>query len=268
MGSHLPLELRIRLHDEVLQLREQGLSYNIIIERIRRLTGVRLNPSHVSFWTRRLHQPMGGANRFAAKPSSSLAYVIGVKTSDGYLYKHGYNHLFGLGVVDREFAAETGRCLANLMEHEKPFLPWWDKYNGRWCVRCHSVLLYGFLQQTLEKLRPYIEHCEDCVAAFLRAFFDGEGSIIERDLRVTNNKKELLVYIQQLLWQYFGIETTGPYPIGRAPGQLYSAANGRIYRTKNQCYYIRIRVQSLPTFHRSISFTIARKQRRLLWTVQ
>jgi hypothetical protein len=31
----------------------------------------------------------------------------------------------------------------------------------------------------IEKIRRYVEHCEKCMAMFLRGFFDLEGSVSE-----------------------------------------------------------------------------------------
>jgi len=39
MMKHRPIELQIKLHDEVRRLREQGLSYRGIIDEIERMYG-------------------------------------------------------------------------------------------------------------------------------------------------------------------------------------------------------------------------------------
>lgn len=76
-----------------------------------------------------------------------------------------------------------------------------------------SILLYKFLDRPWQKLEPYIEHCKDCVAAFLRAFFDGEGSICGRNLNIYNTDKALLLYIQRLLRLYFDIEMSPEHSV-------------------------------------------------------
>lgn len=233
----------------MLQLRGEGLSWNAIIETIHRYHGIRLYSPNIRDWVHGIRGPLGNVNKFDAGPSLELAYIIGVKAGDGYLYKHEYDYLFGLNTIDYEFAAETGRCLAILLGRKEPYKPWWDRSGRRWRVLCGSTLLYSFLQQPWQKLRPYIEHCRDCVAAFLRAFFDGEGSVEPRHLKVYNTNFELLRYIRFLLQQYFGIETTGPS------------------RAKD-CYYVYVRAPGLPLFHRYIDFTIKRKQRRLVESIQ
>jgi hypothetical protein len=46
-------------------------------------------------------------------------------------------------------------------------------------VRVGSKTLYELLRKPVEldRLKKYIEHCERCVAAFLRGFADPEGSV-------------------------------------------------------------------------------------------
>lgn len=256
----LPLKLRVRLHNEVRQLREQKFSYNYIIKRIHTVYGVRLYKSHIGSWVLGLHQPLGRVNKFDAKPSTSLAYVIGVKASDGYLNRHGSHYDFVLRVTDREFAAETGQNLAKLLGRKEPYRPRWDKSHLYWRVTCGSILLYELLGQPLGSLKSYIEHCVNCVAAFLRAFFDGEGGIEGRSLKVHNTNEELLVYVQGLLHRYFGIEATGPHNSEKAGHHFRDPRTGKMYKTKKQCYYLYVPVQDLPDFHCYIGFTIKRKQ--------
>lgn len=262
-GPYIPLEQRIRLHDEVLQLRRQGLSYNHIIERIHRFDGVQLNPAHISDWVRGTHTPLGNVNKFDARPTATLAYIIGVKASDGYVSKHDHDYRFELRTIDYEFAAETGRNLAWLLKPEEPYEPRWDRNKRLWCVTCCSTLLYKFLRQPWQNLKSYIEHCKNCVAAFLRGFFDGEGSIERRYLKAYNTGYELLCYVQYLLRRYFGIQTTGPHK-NIKQGHRFRNPKGKLYRTKKQSYFLYIRVDSLPLFHRHVGFRIKRKQLRLI----
>jgi intein-encoded DNA endonuclease-like protein len=50
---------------------------------------------------------------------------------------------------------------------------------GRYVVRVGSKTLYELLRKPVEldRLKKYIEHCDRCVAAFLRGFADSEGSV-------------------------------------------------------------------------------------------
>jgi len=135
--------------------------------------------------------------------------------------------------------------------------------NQRWVVEGGSILLFNHLDKPWQNLKPYIEHHRDCAAAFLRAFFDGEGSISKRQLTVYNTNSELLIYIKELLKGYFDIDATGPH-LGQKSGTvMHCPRTGKIYRTNKDCYSIHIRTHSLPRFHKDIGFTIKRKQRRL-----
>lgn len=168
-----------------------------------------------------------------------------------------------LGVKDREFAEGFGCDLAKVLGRRKPYRARWSRRRRRWVAEGWSHLLYGFLQQPLEKLEPFIEHHKECVAAFLRAFFDGEGSLHrhERRLTVYNTDRELLIYIKGLLKRYFDIDSTGPH-LGQKSGRVIRS-HAKVYRSNKDCYRINIRTHSLPRFHKDIGFTIERKQRRL-----
>jgi len=259
----LPLEIRLRLHDEVLQLRGQGLSYKEIIEEIHRLNRVRLDKSHISDWVRRKHEPLGGINTFNGKPSPELAGLIGTMLSDGGRFPHGSSKAFWLGVKDREYIHEFGRCLAKILGRKKPYKICWSPSKQRWVLESRSILLFNHLDKPWQNLKPYIEHRKDCTAAFLRAFFDGEGSIHKRQLTAHNTDRELLLYIKELLKRCFDIDSTGPHLSQKSGTVLHCPHTGKSYKTKKDCYHIYIRTHSLPRFYKEIEFTIRRKQRRL-----
>ncbi len=85
--GYLSRELRIKLYDEALRLRRQGLSYKKIIDHVQRVYRVKLSKSHISYWCRRTHNPYNGIRIPSIeflRPSESLAYIIGVVAGDGY----------------------------------------------------------------------------------------------------------------------------------------------------------------------------------------
>lgn len=222
---------------------------------------VRLNKSHISYWVRGIHKPLGRINRFDGKPSPELASVIGTMLSDGSRYQHNDTKAFWLGVKDREYAEGFGRDLAKVLRRRKPYKP--HLSDQRWVLEGHSILLFNHLNKPWQNLKPHVEHCRNCVAAFLRAFFDGEGSIHRRQLTIYNTDKQLLIYIKGLLKRYFDIDSTGPHVSQKSGTVRYWSNRKEAYKTKKDCYYIYIRRHSLPTFYKEVGFTIRRKQRRL-----
>jgi intein-encoded DNA endonuclease-like protein len=166
-------------------------------------------------------------------------------------------------VKDREFAAEFGQCLAKVLER-KTINPRYRKSLSRYVVEVHSQTLYELLKKPvdLDKLKKYIEYCEECIAAFLRGFVDSEGYVDKKGyIYIYNTDYELLTYVKDLL-QRLGIESTGPKPTRDRQGTIASFRNGSYKRRKDK-YYVYIRAGSNINFYKNIGFTIRRKLRRL-----
>ena len=135
------------------------------------------------------------------EPSEELAYVIGVILGDGYLEKYydkkssGYCYTVRLEVIDEDFARRRrGKTL--------------------YCVKARSAMLYKWLKSlNLEKIGAMLQS-ERMKAAFLRGFFDSEGSISSsggrRFIDFYNKNKELMVFIEHLL-EELNIDTYNLY---------------------------------------------------------
>ncbi len=270
-GSYLPRELRIRLFDEVIGLRNRGLSYREIVDEIYRKHGIKLSKSHISFWVRGLNSPYNRGYIPSVgflKASEELAYMIGVVLGDGYATKgrtiKNYNNVkVGLKVKDREFAVEFARCLAMVLGRP-PKKPRYGK-DAIYVVEVGSETLYQILKKPvdLDRLRQYIEHCGKCMAAFLRGFFDSEGSVDERGcLTLSNTDLKLLEYVKHLL-QHLGIETTGPRLKTRRGTVMHNPRTGKKYLARKDLYLIYIRASSNRRFYEKVGFSIRRKQKRL-----
>jgi intein-encoded DNA endonuclease-like protein len=138
------------------------------------------------------------------------------------------------------------------------------KYSsGKYVAEVRSQTLYELLKKPvdLDGLKKYIEHCERCMAAFLRGFIDSEGSVDKSGhIRITNTDYELLEYVKDLL-KRLGIESTGPKP-KHQQGTVARFRNGN-YKRRKDGYYIYIRAGSNINFYKNIGFTIERKQKRL-----
>jgi intein-encoded DNA endonuclease-like protein len=271
--GYLPRELRIKLYGDVVALRRGGLTYGGIVEEVRRRYGVRISKSHISYWIRGMHSPYNGRRIPSIellKPSEELAYVIGAVLGDGYAHMRrrtikGYNHVWiGLKARDREFVEEFGRCLAKAL-NRRQIRPRYRRSSGRYVVEAKSKTLYELLRKPvdLDRLKPYIEHSERCVAAFLRGFADSEGSVDKRSyIRIYNTNVELLTYVKALL-KRLNIESWGPKLQTRRGTVIRDPRTGKQYMTKKDCFYIYVRARSIMNFYRHVGFTIGRKQRRL-----
>ncbi|MEM1954750.1 MAG: LAGLIDADG family homing endonuclease [Nitrososphaerota archaeon] len=275
-GPYLPREMRIKIYEDFLELRKQGLSYGQIIKEIKRRYNVTIHKSHCSYWCRGIYSPYNGIRiptiEFL-KPSEDLAYVAGAIAGDGYVYKKSklaprYNDEFvvGLDVKDKEFAQFFAIALAKVLKR-KPPIPWQNKKYGRWVVMIRCKALYELFNKPIdiEKMRPFVEHCEKCICAFLRGFFDSEGCVRKvGEIRVYNTNYKLLEYVTYLL-NKIGIETTSDKPRlhGRAGNSIRNPKTGKIYKTRKDVYYVAIRAKSNLMFYEKVGFTIERKRKRL-----
>ncbi len=255
-----PTAEREELYRLVLGLRREGLSYNQIIGRVEAERGVRLRKSHVSDWINGRHRPFGYVRAFDSAPKAELAYVIGVYLGDASTSNgRNHNHKIKLRVIDREFAQEFANCLAKLLRRDPPRVKWHERTHS-WHTELSSLLLQSFLRQELKELVPTISHCDECRAAFLRGFFDSEGSVFERTLTAANENLEVLRLVCELL-QSLGIETTGPHL--SAKGGRTVMIKGKFYRQNEDLHHLRVRSRSLETFQEKVGFSIVRKSNAL-----
>jgi len=264
-----PRELRIKMYNDVHKLRKRGLSYTKIREEIYRKYGVWISLSTISYWLHGVRNPYNGRripSLELLKPSEDLGYVIGVRLGDGYTGEKSHGHIIGLEAKDKEFVEDFGRRLGKILGRE-PYKPWINARTGGYRIEITSKTLYELLRKPvdLKRIRRYVEHCLKCAAAFLRGLFDSEGCIGKdgRHIKLYNTNYEVLVYAQRLLWRYFGIESTGPWPNTQKGTIKHDPRTGKQYKTNEDCYYIYIPTESLPKFYRYVGFTIRRKQERL-----
>jgi intein-encoded DNA endonuclease-like protein len=272
--KYLPLEIRAKMYEDIIELRRQELSYNQIQKIFYEKYGKQLPISTIYDWINERCNPFGKLNKFNEKPSPELTYIIGVILSDGYKYigkKFQYN--LRLAVNDREFAEKFAECLTKVLKKKKPYKPFFNRKTKRWIVAGCSVLLFGFLNRMLKELKSIIEYDEKCVSAFLQALFDGEGYIHvkitkrkkRRQLCLYNTNRELLEYIQYLLRSFFNIDST--IHLARKKGLRYFP-NNKIGKSDKDEYYLYIRTKGFLNFYKHVGFSIKRKQQRLIKAIQ
>src|SRR6267143_3659314 len=257
--EYLPLEVRVRLRSRVLELAKLSMSYQQIQTEIFDSTHIRLSKGSISGWVRGIHNPSGGKNTFHAVASPELAYVIGVIAGDENLSVHGYNYEMLLSVTDYDFAEEFSRCLAKILGKSHLYKVRWSEKRKRWIVQGSSILLHRFLSKPWQHLKNHIEHSSQCRFSFLRALFDGEGSITGRNLTITNTALSLLLYVRNLLAKS-GISTSMPRVTHRAGSVLKDPHTGRTYKRRKDCYVMRVSPMDLRRFARKIGFSIKRKR--------
>jgi intein-encoded DNA endonuclease-like protein len=251
------------MHEEVLRLRKESLTYQEIVAELEKKFRVKLSKATISTWCRGLSTPARSGHIFIPKPTPELAYVIGVETGDAFLNVKlkSYQYRIRLRAVDREFVEAFNQAVSRVLGCP-PHRLWKGVTEKETHVEFGSYLLHKFLLQPLEALKPFIEHNQRCVAAFLKGFFDSEGSVEVRGIvSASNTDLALLRYVQFLLSKYMGISTRGPY-LGTRKGSVLTR-RGKSYRRNSDCYSIAINKSLLRKFQEEIGMTIDRKRRRI-----
>ncbi|MCX8187842.1 MAG: LAGLIDADG family homing endonuclease [Nitrososphaeria archaeon] len=166
---------------------------------------------------------------------------------------------------DYDFAEEFGRCAAVALWRPKPYRPFRD--GRRWVVAVDSKELYELLGKPIdiERIRPYVEHCEECMAAFIRGFADAEGSVDKNEhslgcIKIANTNLELISYVQRLL-EKLGIHSK----IYLVRKEEYFMIRGQIYKRRKRVIYTLViyRKRDKMRFRMRVNFTIARKRQVL-----
>jgi intein-encoded DNA endonuclease-like protein len=270
--KYLPRKLRIKAYHRVIELRQQGLSYNKIRAIMKQKFGVSPSKSQISYWTRGIHSPYNGRripSLELLEPSEDLAYVIGVLCGDGSAWEKSRMHknyrrvVIYLEAKDREFVEEFAIRIGRVLN--RPPLRVRVKSTGYYYVEVESRTLYELMKRPIdiEKIRRFVEHCERCMAMFLRGFFDSEGCVSEYgQITVANSNYKLLLYVQELL-RRFGIETTGPRLMTKQGKPFYNPLRGKVYEHKKDVYVLYVRKRNNYEFYKYIGFTIRRKHERL-----
>jgi intein-encoded DNA endonuclease-like protein len=267
-----PRGLRIKVHRRVIELRQQGLSYNKIRAAIKQEFGIVLSKSQISYWTRGIHSPYNGRripSLELLEPSEDLAYVIGVLCGDGSAWeksrvRKGYRRVvIYLKARDREFVEEFAIRIGRVLNRPPPKVR--VKSTGYYYVEVESRTLYELMKRPIdiEKIRRFVEHCKRCMAMFLRGLFDSEGCVDKKgQITLTNTNYELLLYVQELL-KRFGIETSGPRPKTKQGTPIYDPLRGKVYVHKRDVYEIYVKANCTANFYYYVGFTIMRKRARL-----
>ncbi len=262
--KYRPLEVRIKLYNEVHRLRKLRLSHRRIIREIERRYGIILSRSHVEYWLKG-RDPRRRFNLLPGeiKASKELAYILGVVAGDGYTQAWGRQRIIALTTKDVEFAMEFKRCL-EIVGKCKPMIRL--RYGRYYEVKANSSALYDLCKKPLdlERLRKYIEYNEKTIISFLRGFFDAEGHVSKAYgyIYLCNSDLQLLNYVKQLLLK-IRIEASGPHLSIRKGTPFYCKKNGKTYFRDGDKYLLYIKANSRQRFAKVIGFTIKRKMERL-----
>ena len=203
-----PLAFRARAYEEVRRLAGQGLSGPAEIARELARAGAYV-PSRntIKRWAGGNASPTSGVRMFVPMPSEELSFFLGAWLGDGWADENDGGKRMRLKVRSSSFAASFAEAAGSVLQRE-PYRVWTTEDDaGPWYnVKLTSCLLYDFVRQDLDTLRPCITSKPK---GFLRGFFTAEGnpsvSVAKRGPRldiaveISNSDYELLELTRDLL---------------------------------------------------------------------
>ena len=273
--SKIELDLQKTIFKRVFELSNNHFSYNQIIKQIKKEFSVKLNKSNLSYWFNHEVKLIGGINQFEAKPSSELAYVIGVLFGDGSIFFHKKKSDYAVRVdaIDKDFVEHFSKCVSKVLNKDKNYAVVSFKQKAMTSVmystKARSKKLYYFikeLKEDFEKVKPFahafpkefiqgVADSEGCPVVFARTNFG------VRVIVAVSVNKELLEFILILL-NKFNIKSN--LFLSKKAGMSDSIINGRIItRTKN-LYGLQIsNFLDIKKYSVEIPFNILRKRKKL-----
>ena len=239
-------------YEKAISLLERGLG----LSKVSKITGI--PKSTLYYWRNKIYKPP--STRWMPKPTESLAYVIGTLMGDANLARHGYKYDIELKTMDKPFAETFAKHLSKTLgkPYRKP--KWTDEKRGWRAYQTSRAFHQWYQKQTLQTLKPYIEHNKNTVKHFLQALYDSDGSNCGNvAITLANSNIELLTYVQYLLRRYFDIDAKGPY-LTHKKGSIMKI-RGKEFIRKKDCFKISVyKKLHIKKFLTEIGFTIPRKQ--------
>lgn len=180
-------------------------------------------------------------------PSARLAYLLGVRYGDGKLMIHPRTSQFsfGLTVKDKEFVQKFQEVANKIVNKKRAALIWKTK-RGYWGYTVYSKELFQYLKKPIQEHDKVINRFS---IEFIRGFFDSEGSVFGYSVRMSNDNKELLGYVQKLLGK-LGIES-------KLHSQVRPDKHNKVE------YHLSIAGRNRAIFAKIVGCTIQRKLNRL-----
>ena len=187
--------------------------------------------------------------------TDDLAYIIGVYFGDAFIEKQDLKKQYGLGysvkleVIDQDFRDAFAGALKNIGLHPTLYIR--IRKSGRYvghlsyCVKARSIRLYKYLAplSTVSLNRLLIEPAHK--KAFLKGFFDSEGSSSRGRVSLVNTDYSLMLYVAKTLLEC-GIDLKFEGKRNYRPNWL-------------PIYTIRIPARCRAQFGKTVGSSIARK---------
>jgi intein-encoded DNA endonuclease-like protein len=203
---------KIILYNQVNSLCNKGLS----TREISKIT--KIPKSTVWQWVSKKNHPLTNINKPNLQRSPCLSYILGVIYGDGSVGKYKRHYSIQLAAVNYDFVKEFNKCLTKIMNKKTEYKIQKKIFKNTHRLdqdvfRASSKIFYTFLRG--KDFKDFLNIIKKYPDEFIRGFADSEGSvsshshntnILEPCISMANKNKELLEFIKNLLYQYFGIK--------------------------------------------------------------
>ncbi|WP_336327859.1 LAGLIDADG family homing endonuclease [Halovenus sp. HT40] len=201
------------------------------------------------------------AGRSDARISTPRAAILGYIAGDGNIYYSRDDGSYGIRFTnaEEELLRDFERSCRDAFEDADPArYPSEQRDDGVGTVRLHgkryadTLLDCGLNIENYDGKRvpePVTAASKSAKAAFIRALADSEGSVGERNVRISSSSYELLLGTKMLLLEF----------------DITSQIQTREYETKRDLYVLAVTAdESLRRFRNEIGFTLSRKAQALV----
>ncbi len=257
----LKVEEKLKLYEKVKNLREKGLSYKKIAEKIAKDLKIKIDPTTISAWYRNLCKP-AGASSINLQPSPEFSYFLGALIGDGNIRRkiHNYHYTVRLRVQDKDFAILFAKAASKIVNKkikirkEKDF----TRCGERFLVAINNKRLWEFLRW--KSLTQLIEIGKKFPAQFLKGLFDAEGSSSSK-IQFSNTSLLLVREVSRLLKN---LQINCRVRLAIRKGEKVRIRD-KIYTARKNIYVLTVSKKAdIQKFVRLIGFGIKRKQRKAM----
>lgn len=190
-----------------------------------------------------------------------IAYLLGLWSAEGNLHNNGKQVQITNKEVNLDFTKKYGIEFKSYDNGQRWFC-------SRKTFRIWMVSIFGENCKANKKFIPEIilKSSKLILTAYLRGYFDGDGSSSQGKVACGSVSKKLIHQIQSILLMGYGIETSVSVNTKEQKNKNSNILNGKLIKSNYDVYYLNFSRYNSRKFFEEIGFGIKRKQDNIVYT--